>query len=102
MLKYPYHRLQGFIIKTIEKRNIKIKGQSIPIDLYFLDALSLKHFDSRYDAAKTQTNKLVREISKDVILHPQNIERCILNDFLSKKTQKELKKVDNYKPFSYN
>ena len=66
----------------IKRRSIKIKGKSIPIELYLLNALSLNHFDDWYDEAKKKTNALVRFLVKDEInLHPRTIERYIIEGF---------------------
>jgi len=83
----------------MEKISIKIKGKSVPLDRFIVDALSLKNFHTKYEDSKKQTNKLIRELTKeeDVKFHPRNIERYILADLFPASVTKELCKEYNLK-----
>ena len=62
----------------IEKTKIKIKGQSVPVDTFFLDALSLKRHKVLYFEKKKEVNAEIREmVKKEDNLHPAIIERHI-------------------------
>jgi hypothetical protein len=86
-------------MNKIKKKNIKIKNKSIPIDLFLLEALSLKHFNTPYGNSQKEVNNLVRELSntEEENFHPQNIERYIVCSFLPKEVRQRLKKINTYK-----
>lgn len=73
-------------------RAVKINGKSIRINPYYLDALSMKYFDKKYEDNITATNKKLQEIFENFIeLSPQIVEQEIFSFFLPKKLKKELK-----------
>lgn len=73
-------------------RAVKINGKSIRVNPYFLDALSMKYFDKKYEDNITDTNKKLQDIFKNhTELSPQIVEQEIFSIFLPKKLKNGLK-----------
>lgn len=67
----------------IQKTAVSIMGQSVQVDTFFLNALSMHHFNQPYSekTIRSQTNKLLRELLADIKespVHPQVIYQRIL------------------------
>lgn len=71
---------------------IYINGQVSQVDMFFLDALSLKYFGEEYNdcSHKKEVRKIVRDLMKDTPVHTQIIHQKILLSFLPEEIRNKL------------
>lgn len=72
------------LISKTPRVKIYLNGQVSQVDMFFLDALSLKYFGEKYEdcSKKKEVRKIVRDLMKDTPIHTQTIHQKILLFFL--------------------
>lgn len=71
---------------TFDKVHIKLRGNAVPIDRRFLDALSMIRFGGLYEECKTETNSLLVDLVGPGAKppHPLDVHYIILKNLIPK------------------
>lgn len=71
---------------------IYLNGQVSQVDMFFLDALSLKHFGEKYEdcSEKKEVRKIVRDMMAGTVVNTQAIHQKILLSFLPEEVRNKI------------
>lgn len=74
---------------------IYLNGQVSQVDMFFLDALSLKHFGEKYEdcSEKKEVRKIVRDMMAGTAINTQAIHQKILLSFLPDEVRNKIEHI---------